>query len=189
MKKSWIPGIKGASLKAGGAALQVGSLLLLTIIIGTASCSSTHPRAATTPATDSGGPPSPEKVEQAVQQITTIINNARRWKADKHSYKELDTRRAIADGLVPKEMLNPSGEMHNPWDGAASIEPSPLPGPESFTIVFSSVPNRDCVQIALQARGKFTVFAGKWGPNYEARGEARATDYCTNGNMWFLPMP
>ena len=166
---------------------RASSLLLLVIVIGNASCSSAPPKPATTQPAGAGETPSPEKVELTVQQITTIIENASRWKAEKHSYKELDTNRAIAGGLVPKEMLNADGRMHNPWGGAASIEPSPLPGPESFTIVFSSVPNRDCVQIALQARGKFTVFAGRWGPAYEARGEARATDYCTNGNMWFLP--
>jgi hypothetical protein len=172
----------------------LSSLFLVASLILAQGCSGpSNPQPTTT--TSAGGSPTPAaadiaptaQVQQTVQQVTAIIASAKAWQQTPgHSFKDLTTKRAIADGIVPKEMEVPGG-LRNAWEGPASIEPSPLPGPDSFTIVLSSVPNRDCASLALQLMNQATVFAGNWGPEYQPKNQEQAVKNCTTGNMWILP--
>src|SRR5438128_1582829 len=132
------------------------------------------------PGNTSLAPPSPENVRKSIEQITAIIDNTKRWKAQGHSYGELNPQRAVSDGVIPKDMIQSDGGIVNPWGGAASLGPNPE-GANSFYILFSAVPAADCVQLALQGKNSFEVRAGNWGG--AAANEAEAKGNCVTGNI------
>lgn len=138
---------------------------------------------ATAPASTSATTPSQEKVKAAIDELTAIMNNAKEWKARGHNYNELSRNRAIADGIFPKQMLNESGGVVNPWGGAATIDP--VPSRNAFCVVFSHIPAPDCVQLYTQGKSLFAVHAGSFGT--EPANEQEAKSLCETGNMWFMP--
>jgi hypothetical protein len=124
------------------------------------------------------------KVAQALAQLNAITENAKRWRTQGRTYKELTLPKAVADGVVPREMIRANGAVVNTWSGAVGIDPHPASA-ETFTILFSAVPSSDCVPLVMQARNKFEVRAGSWGSIPTTENEARTA--CATGNVWFIP--
>ena len=146
----------------------------------------TTPPSSSAPASSSESPvvSAEQRVAQALAQLNAITENGRRWQAQGRTYKELTLPKAVADGVVPREMIRGNGAVVNPWSGAVGIDPHPASA-ETFTILFSAVPSSDCVPLVMQARNKFEVRAGSWGSIPTTENEARAA--CATGNVWFIP--
>lgn len=156
--------------------------------------SSTNTTGSATPAPGTGAPVTssapvavqltPEqRVSQSIEQIKAMINNATRWKAAGHSYRQINQSEALKAGIIPKDLIRGDGAVVNVWGGAVAIEPHPEK--DSFSILYSAVPVADCVQLALQGQKSFEVRTGSWGGIASNESQARAI--CTSGNMWFIP--
>lgn len=169
-------------------AIYLSPLLFLAISILVTSCSQGGPESqpnTTTPSSNSTNVPSAESVPKTIEQLKAIISNAKRWKAAGHSYADLNFRRAIADDLLPKEMVDRDG-IRNLFGGPVDIGPAPetVGVPDTFLVVFSGVPNESCVKLAFPANDNFIVYAGTY--QKTPASEEQAKSLCTTGNMWFV---
>lgn len=166
------------------------SVVLGASVLAVLSCSDKTPgpsetksTPATPPSSTSAAEASPSRVQEALEQLKTTVSNAKQWREHGHSYKDLAPARAVADGIFPKQMLDEKGAVVNPWKGPVSIDP--VPGNDTFCVVFSHVPVPDCVLLYSQAKSLFTVNAGTWGT--EPANEEQAKNLCGSGNIWFIP--
>ncbi|HVQ39777.1 MAG TPA: type 4 pilus major pilin, partial [Pyrinomonadaceae bacterium] len=127
----------------------------------------------------------PEDQPQTTAQLKAIFSNAKNWKAAGHNYSELNRARAIADGVVPAEMIIHNG-IQNLFGGPVDIGPAPAHTgiPDTFLVLFSGVPNADCVKLAFPAPDGFVAYAGDY--LRIAASEDQARSLCTTGNMWFV---
>lgn len=126
-----------------------------------------------------------EDQPKTTEQLSVIARNAKKWKADGHNYSELNRTRAIADGLIPLEMII-NGGIQNLFGGPVDISPAPLSAgiPDTFLVLFSGVPNDECVKLAFPPPNDFVVYAGNFLKLAGSEEEARSL--CTTGNMWFI---
>src|SRR5438128_7034455 len=73
-----------------------------------------------------------EKARRASEQVTVIISQVKRWKERGHSYKNLSLKVAVANELLPKEMISSSGAVVNPWGGPVAIDAAPASMGDTF---------------------------------------------------------
>jgi len=128
-------------------------------------------------------PPTDETIQVLAGQIHFMLKRIQEWRDSGNDYRNLGNQRAIADGLVPSSMIVGPQSIVNPWSGI-TIEGSP--DGESFYLLYSGVPTDYCAKLAmiLQTEG-IIAYAGNYGK--EPMDELQAKDFCTTGNMWFLP--
>jgi hypothetical protein len=127
-------------------------------------------------------PLSQDYVKKSIDQIATVIDEIKLWKLNGHDYGLLSNKRAIADGLIPPEVVADENNIHLPW-GNALIEP--LQNGSSFSILFSNVANQHCVQLWKYGVEKMIIYTGYFGKTPINEDEARS--FCTTGNIWLLP--
>lgn len=166
-------------------------VLIMSIAVLMTSCSqeATQPQ----PPTQAGGPaptpkpfvPPADAVPQTVEQLKTILANVKKWKAAGHNYPDLNKNVAMSEGLLPREMITENGPMHL-FGGPADISAAPPNTgiPNTFVVLYSGVPNDDCVKLTFPAPENFVVFAGEYLKT--ATSEQQAKSLCTTGNIWFV---
>lgn len=169
-------------------------VVILSIVILMIGCGQDQPQpqanapsqpGAPAPAPTSTPVPIAEAVPQVQEQLKTIFANVQKWKAAGHRYADLNSKVAISDGLVPKEMISETGLM-NVFGGPADISLAPPNAgvPDTFLVLFSGVPNEACVKLAFPTPPNYLVYAGDYMKT--APSEAQAKTLCTTGNMWFV---
>ena len=70
--------------------------------------------------------------------------------------------------------------------GTTEIGPAPNSIGETFLIVLSGVPKRECVSLSLLSSDTFKVYAGTFAPSNSPSSEAQAAALCATGTMWFV---
>jgi len=168
--------------------LLPGLVLAITILATSCTQEAPPPTAQSQPGAPGPAPTTvipADSVPLTKEQLKTIATNVKRWKAAGHSYSELNKKRAIDDGLVPKEMIRENGLVHL-FGGPADIGAAPANAgvPDTFYVLFSGVPNDLCVKLAFPATDNFLVYAGNFLKT--ATSEEQAKSLCTTGNLWFI---
>jgi hypothetical protein len=127
----------------------------------------------------------PEDEPTTTAQLRTVLTRVKKWKAEGHNYSELNPNRAIADDLIPAEMII-HNKLQNLFGGPVDITAAPANNvmPYTFLLLFSGVPDEDCVNLAFPPNDDFLVYAGDY--RRIASSLEHAKLLCTTGNMWFV---
>ncbi len=124
--------------------------------------------------------PTPEKVQRLSDQINFVIDRTKSWIAQGHNYKEINNEVAIAEGLIPSEMVAGKDKINTPWLGAM-IEGSP---DGIGVILLGGVPKEYCAELAFVFPTQVSVYTGYYG--MQPMDKKHAADLCATGNIWFV---
>ncbi len=94
------------------------------------------------------------KVNQALEQASTLMVNIRSVFANQTSFTDATTANVIALGIPTGDMLNAAGNgMINPFNGAITVNPggavNGYAANETFTITYGGLDTNACQTIAL----------------------------------------
>lgn len=94
------------------------------------------------------------KVNQALEQASTLMVNIRSVFANQTSFTDATTANVIALGIPTGDMLNAAGNaMINPFNGAITVNPGAAgngyQANETFTITYAGLDTNACQTIAL----------------------------------------
>jgi hypothetical protein len=126
------------------------------------------------------------RVGEAARQLQSLVGNVKAWGAKGNGFESLGVKRALADGLFPAGMLRPDGVPANPWGGPVDVGPAPPAMGDTFLVVFSGVPDEECVRLSLTPSASYKVYAGTFLDTSSPADAEAAKSLCATGNMWFV---
>ena len=97
-------------------------------------------------------PGTEKKVDEATKEVLLLADNVRKYYQTKPSYWGLSTESAIADGIIPENMIKKGRAINalgtNVLLGTAPNGEPIMPGMMGFDIIYQEIPKNLCIELA-----------------------------------------